>query len=168
MNIPPPVFDEDPPLTFGIDEVYHAEQGDILKDFWGAVKKSEDINANTRDLERKVYGHARYLRGGQESDEKFHMGHVEDSPEEGWRQRNLRELVNLRAMNANIQLRSAEKARKGRTPGPINCSPENVMIKHEGSTRYARSTPQYYYTDELPQGKDNVTRFKPEPPNDPA
>ena len=139
------------------------------------------------------------------------MGHVEDSPEEGWRQRNLRELVNLRAMNANIQLRSAEKARKGRTPGPINCSPENVMIKHDpesvtikqdhtygnsgdfpdigpdplnttdyrgsernqpleynGSTRYARSTtPQYYYT-ELPQGKDNVTRFMPEPPNNPA
>ena len=90
MNIPPPVLDEDSPLAFGVDEVYHAEQGDIQKDSWGAVEKSEDINANTRDLEveRKVYGHARYLREGQESNEKFHMGHVEDSPEEGWRQRN--------------------------------------------------------------------------------
>ena len=98
------------------------------------------------------------------------------------------------------------ETRKGRTSGPINCSPENVTIKHdpesvtikqehtygnsgdfpdigpdplnttdykgsernqpleyaEGSTRYARSTPQYYYTE------DNDTRFKPEPPNDPA
>ena len=110
-------------------------------------------------------------------------------------------------------LRSAEKARKGKTSGPINCSPENITIKRDpeseyimikqehtyvtgdipdigpdplnttdyrgnernqphqynGATRYARSTiPQYYYTDELPQGKDNITRFKPEPPNGPA
>jgi hypothetical protein len=49
------------------------------------------------------------------------MKHVEDSPEEGWRQRNIRELDDLRAMNADIQLRSAEKARKGKTSGPINC-----------------------------------------------
>ena len=26
---------------------------------------------------------------------------------------------------------------------------------------------QYYYADEIPQGKGNITRFKPEPPNDP-
>ena len=89
MNIPPPIFNEDPPPTFGSDKVYHEVQGDIQKDSWGAIKNSEDFNANTRvEVERKVYGHARYLREGQESDEKFHMGHVEDSPEEGWRQRN--------------------------------------------------------------------------------
>ena len=62
MNIPPPIFDEDPPLTFGRDEVYHEEQGDIQKNSWGAVKDSEDFNANTRvEAERRVYGTARYL-----------------------------------------------------------------------------------------------------------
>ena len=36
------------------------------------------------------------------------------------------------------------------------------------STNYARSTPQYYYTEEPLKEKDNDTRFKPEPPNHPA
>jgi hypothetical protein len=59
-------------------------------------------------------------------------------------------------------------------PDPLNTtdyrgSERNQPHEYNGATRYARSTtPQYYYTDELPQGKDNVTRFKPEPPNDPA
>ena len=60
-------------------------------------------------------------------------------------------------------------------PDPLNTtdykgSERNQPLEYaEGLTRYARSTtPQYYYTDELPQGKDNITRFKPEPPNDPA
>jgi hypothetical protein len=57
MNIPPPIFDEDPPHAFGVNKVYHAQQGDIQKGSWGTVEKSEDINANTRDLEaeRKAY-----------------------------------------------------------------------------------------------------------------
>jgi hypothetical protein len=84
----------------------------------GAVKDSEDFNANTRvEAERKVYGNARYLREGQESDANFHKGHVEDSPEEGWRQRNLRELVDLRAMNADIQL-TANIFESGPMPTP--------------------------------------------------
>jgi hypothetical protein len=64
MNIPPPIFDNDPPPAFDVDEVYHAQQGDIQKDSWGIVEKSEDINANTRDLEaeRKAYEHAKGLK----------------------------------------------------------------------------------------------------------
>jgi hypothetical protein len=59
-------------------------------------------------------------------------------------------------------------------PDPLNTtdyrgSERNQPHEYNGATRYARSTiPQYYYTDELPQGKDNITRFKPEPPNGPA
>jgi hypothetical protein len=59
-------------------------------------------------------------------------------------------------------------------PDPLNTTDyrgneRNQPHEYNGATRYARSTiPQYYYTDELPQGKDNITRFKPEPPNGPA
>ena len=135
MNIPPPIFDNDPPPAFDVDEVYHAQQGDIQKDSWGIVEKSEDINANTRDLEaeRKAYEQTRDLREGYEHDEKFHMGHVEESQslEEGWVQQNLKQIIDLRAKNADIQLRSAEKARKSRATGLVNCSPESVVIKHD-------------------------------------
>jgi hypothetical protein len=55
------------------------------------------------------------------------MGHVEESLEEGW----VQQIVDLRARNADIQLRSAEKARKSRATGPVNCSPESVMIKQD-------------------------------------
>jgi hypothetical protein len=86
--------------------------------------------------------------------------------------------------------------------GPVNCSPENVTVKHDPETEYitvkqehtyvTNGFPdigpdlldttdhsgnernqthavyqQYYYADEIPQGKGNITRFKPEPPNDP-
>ena len=103
---------------------------------------------------------------------------------------------------ADIQLRSAEKARKGKTSWPINCSPENVKIKRDPESEYIMIKQehtyatgdfpnigpdplnttdhrgnernqthvvyqQYYYADEIPQGKGNITRFKPEPPNDP-
>jgi hypothetical protein len=78
----------------------------------GGVEKSEDINANTRDLEaeRKAYEQTKGLREGYEHDVRFHMGHVEESLEEGW----VQQIVDLRARNADIQSRSAEKARKRR------------------------------------------------------
>jgi hypothetical protein len=75
MNIPPPIFDDDPPPAFDVDEVYHVHPGDIR----------EDVNANTRDFEaeRKAYEHAKRLREGYEHDERFHTGHVEELPEDG-------------------------------------------------------------------------------------
>ena len=113
-----------------------------------------------------MYGHARYLREGQESDETFvhvHARHVESSLEEEWRQRNLKELVDLRAMNANIQLRSAEKARKGRASGPINCSPENVMIKHDPESVTIKHDHNYGNSSDFPDiGPDplNTTDYR--------
>ena len=129
MNIPPPIFDDDPPSAFDVDEVYHVQPGDIQEDSWGIVEKSEDVNANTRDFEaeRKAYEHAKRLREGYEHDERFHTGHVEELPEDGL----VQQIINIRARNADIQSRSAEKARKGKAAGPINCSPESVMIKHD-------------------------------------
>ena len=42
----------------------------------------------------------------------------------------MQQIMDIRARNAGIQMRSAEKARKGKPSGPVNCSPESVMIKH--------------------------------------
>jgi hypothetical protein len=105
MNIPPPIFDDDPPPAFDVDEVYHVHPGDIREDSWGIVEKSEDVNANTRDFEaeRKAYEHAKRLQEGyenmraNENDERFHTGHVDELPEDGL----VQQIMNIRARNAH-------------------------------------------------------------------
>ena len=74
-------------------------------------------SANTRvEAERKVYGNARYLQEDLDSNENLYTGRTK-TPEDEWKQRNRKELNDLRAMNANIQIRSAEKALRGKNRG---------------------------------------------------
>jgi hypothetical protein len=102
MKLPPPVFDEEPPLTSHGNEVYIEEQADIRTNPWELAKALEDFNANTRvEVEHKVYGNARYLQEGLDKNENLYTGRTE-TPEDEWKQRNRRELNDLRAMNANI------------------------------------------------------------------
>ena len=101
MNIPPPIFDDDPPPAFDVDKVYHVQPGDIQEDSWGIVEKSEDINTRDFEAERKAYEHAKRLREGYENmranknDERFHTDGL------------VQQIINIRARNADIQLRSA-------------------------------------------------------------
>jgi hypothetical protein len=46
--------------------VYHEEPGDIPVENWGKLVKSEDFNANTKDLEaeRKTYNYVKRSREG--------------------------------------------------------------------------------------------------------
>jgi hypothetical protein len=110
MKLPPPVFDEEPPLTSHGNKVYIEGHADVRTNPWESAKAPEDFNANTRvEVERKVYGNARYPQEDLDNDENLYTGRTE-TPEDEWKQRKRRELDDLRAMNANIQIRSAEKA----------------------------------------------------------
>jgi hypothetical protein len=55
------------------------------------------------------------------------MGHVIEAPEDSMMQ----QIMEMRARNLDLQMRSVEKAKKGKTSGQIDCSPESVMIKHD-------------------------------------
>ena len=58
-------------------------------------------------------------------------------------------------------------------PNPLNTTDHRGSKRHQpqdysGAIRTVSYPPQYYYTNELPRERTNVTRFKPEPPNDPT
>ena len=91
-----------------------------------------------------MYGNARYLQEDLDSNENLYTGRTK-TPEDEWKQRNRRELDDLRAMNANIQIRSAEKALRGKTVGPVNCSPENVTVKHDPETEHITVKQEHTY-----------------------
>ena len=94
-----------------------------------------DFNANTRDFEaeRKAYEYGKRSREGysqvHDSDKGFHAEQSAEAPDDGVMQK----IKEMRAKNSNLTMRSAEKTRKGKTPGPIDCSPENVIAKQEHS-----------------------------------
>ena len=86
-----PVFVDDPPQTVNVTSYpYHEEPGNLLIESWGMLVKSEDYNANTKDLEAENnrYEYVRKTRERletmhtHENDEKFHVGHVDEEHED--------------------------------------------------------------------------------------